>query len=334
MFISVSNAQAKQLIDATAVFDSFRDAQQQAQDYRGGMHWKTVAGKDYLYRTSDRRGNAKSLGPRSAATEQIIAEFSRRKSELAERVSSLRELSETTARVNAALRLGTVPNEVADVCIALDGAGLLDKAVMVIGTNALHAYASLGGVRFASDIMATTDVDLLWSHKAKLSIAVSEAVSQAGLLGILKRADRSYELDAQHSFRARAKSGFMVDLIRQMPTPPWADEPDRFFETDLVATDIRNMDWLLGAPRLVQPVVAVDGRVFTLATPDPRAFAIFKAWLSKQPDREPLKRGRDMQQAKAVVALIAERLPHLGHWGALKSFPAEVMASAASALAI
>jgi hypothetical protein len=334
MFSPLSNAQAKQFIDATAAFDSLRDAQRQAQDYRGGMHWKTVAGKDYLYRSSDRRGNAKSLGPRSAATEQMLAEFSRRKLEIAERVASLRELADTTARVNAALRLGAVPNEVADVCIALDGAQLLDKAVMVIGTNALHAYAYLGGVRFPSDIMATTDVDLLWSHKAKLSIAVSQAVSEAGLLGILKRADRSYELDPQNSFRARAKSGFMVDLIRQMPTPPWADEPDRFFEADLVATDIQNMDWLLGAPRLVQPVVAVDGRVFMLATPDPRAFAIFKAWLSRQANRDPLKRGRDMQQARAVVALIAERLPHLGQWGALKSFPAEVLASAANELAV
>lgn len=334
MFSPLSSAQAKQFIDATAAFDSLRDAQRQAREYRGGMHWKTVAGKDYLYRSSDRRGNAKSLGPRSAATEQILAEFSRRKLEISDRVASLRELAETTARVNAALRLGAVPNEVADVCIALDGAQLLDKAVMVIGTNALHAYAYLGGVRFPSDIMATTDVDLLWSHKAKLSIAVSEAVSEAGLLGILKRADRSYELDTQNSFRARAKSGFMVDLIRQMPSSPWADEPDRFFETDLVTTDIQNMDWLLGAPRLEQPVAAVDGRVFMLATPDPRAFAIFKAWLSRQPTRDPLKRGRDAQQARAVVALIAERLPHLSHWGALKSFPAEVLASAANELAV
>lgn len=333
MFSPLSNAQAKQYIDAAAAFEQLRDAQRQAQDYRGGMHWKTVASKAYLYRTSDRKGNARSLGPRNSATEQILAEFTRRKSELTERVSSLRELAATTARVNAALRVGTVPNEVADVCIALDAAQLLDKAVMVIGTNALHAYAYLGGVQFPSDIMATTDVDLLWSHKARLSIAVSEAVSEAGLLGILKRADRSYELDANNSFRARAKSGFMVDLIRQMPTPLWADEPDRFFENDLVATDIQNMDWLLGAPRLVQPVVAVDGRVFTLAVPDPRAFAIFKSWLSRQHERDPLKRGRDMQQARAVVALIAERLPHLGRWGALKSFPADVMARANADLA-
>jgi len=40
-----------------------------------------------------------------------------------------------------------------------------------------------------------------------------------------------------------------------------------------------------------------------------------------------------MQQARAVVALIAERLPHLGRWGALKSFPADVMARANADLA-
>ena len=37
--------------------------------------------------------------------------------------------------------------------------------------------------------------------------------------------------------------------------------------------------------------------------------------------------------ARAVVALIAERLPHLGRWGALKSFPADVMARANAELA-
>ena len=321
MFTRLSNAQSKQYLDAVAVHESLVAAVRQAHDYRGGMHWKTVANKDYLYKTLDRLGNAKSFGVRSVDTERIYTEFTRRKTELTERVRELKSVAAIHARVNAALRIGSVPNEVADVCIALNEANLLGKSITVIGTNAMHAYGFLAGVRFPGDIMATTDVDLLWNHKAKLSLAAAEEVSEAGLMGILKRADKSYEQDEQNAFRARSKTGFMVDLIRQMPVPPWADEPDRFFQDDLVATDIQNVRWLVSAPRIEQPVVANDGRVFMMVVPDPRAYAIYKVWLSTADDREPIKRRRDIGQARELLSVIEQELPHLNQWGAFKSFP-------------
>jgi hypothetical protein len=85
-----------------------------------------------------------------------------------------------------------------------------------------------------------------------------------------------------------------------------------------------------GAPRITQPVIAIDGRVFDIAAPDPRAFAVFKVWLSQSNDRDPLKRGRDLAQAQAIIELIAQRLPHYGNWGALRSFPQSALAMAAA----
>lgn len=327
MYIELSNAQAKQYLDAVSAYEGWDQASQQALDYCGGMHWKTIAGKQYLYKTKDRRGNAKSCGPRSEATERIYADFTRRKEEVTTRLGQFKALMDTHARVNAALRVGSIPNEVADVCIALEKAHLMGKSIMVIGTNAMHAYAFLAGVRFPSDIMATTDVDLLWNHKSKLSLAASNEIQGAGLIGLLQKVDRTYAPDANNPFRARAASGFMVDLIRQMPQPPWANEPDRFFENDLVATDIKNMNWLLSAPRIEQPVVAVNGRVFGMTAPDPRAFALFKFWLSQSPDRDPIKASRDLAQAQAITELIEQRLPHLSNWGALRSFPKKLLDS-------
>lgn len=329
MFTELSNAQAKQFLDAVSAQESLDLAVRQSSDYRGGMHWKKVGDKEYLYKTHDRLGNAKSCGPRSPETERIYSEFMRRKADLTERVRSLKEVSSVHARVNAALRLGAVPNEVADVCIALNEAALLGGVLTVIGTNAMYAYGYLGGVKFPGDILATTDVDLLWNHKTKLSLAATAEVSRSGLLGVLKRADKSYEADPLNPFRARAKSGFMVDLIRQMPAPPWAEEPDRFFQNDLVATDIQGVQWLISAPRIEQPVVAVDGRVFSMRVPDPRAFAIYKLWLSKQDTREPLKKGRDLAQAREVFSLIEQRLPHLSNWGGFLSFPQALIDAAA-----
>ena len=318
MYLPISNAQAKAVIDSDQLFAAYKDTIAKSRGDGRGMHWKTIAGKEYLYRTLDSRGTAKSLGARSPETEEIFAAFTSRK----ERLRDLKEQLAVQARVNAAYRAGHVPNATADVCIELDKAQLLDKNILVIGTNAMHAYEAMAGVRFPADIMATVDIDLLWSHNSKLSLATSHAVQGDGLLGLLRKADKTYEKLENQQFRAVAANGYMVDLIRQMPTPPWADEPDRFFADDLVATDIWNMKWLLGAPRVMQPVIANDGRVFIMSAPDPRAFAMFKIWLSTAEDREPIKKARDAQQGRAVIGLIEDRLPHLAsRWTALKSFP-------------
>jgi hypothetical protein len=330
MYQPLSNAQAKAVIDAEQVYSALRDAQQEGESVRGGMHWKSIAGRDYLYRTLGKTN--KSLGPRNEKTEAMQRDFLERKERVEERVATLADKVKTLSRVNAVYRVGHVPNEVADICIALDDAGLLDTNITIIGTNAMHAYAAMAGVRFPDEIMATVDMDLLWNNKSKLNVATTKAVEEGGLLGILKRADRTYEIKPGQAFRAQNNSGYMVDLIRQMPDPPWALEPDRFFNQDLVATDIWNMKWMLGAPRQVQTAIALDGRPFRLAAPDPRAFAMFKLWLGTEcPDREPLKRNRDIAQADAVITLIQDRLPHLAEsWPQLKSFPKEVVAKAAA----
>ena len=48
-----------------------------------------------------------------------------------------------------------------------------------------------------------------------------------------------------------------------------------------------------------------------MVAPDPRAFAVYKQWLSKQSDREPDKQRRDRLQALAVVELLQAKFPHL-----------------------
>lgn len=325
MYTELDNAQAKTVIDSEQVFSAWRDAQQEAHSVRGGMHWKTISGREYLYRTIGKK--YKSLGPRDEKTETLLHDFIQRKARADEKLKLLTDKVQTLSKVNAVYRVGHVPNEVADVCIALDAAGLLDTNITIIGTNAMHAYEAMGGVRFPAEIMATVDMDLLWNHRSKLSVATTEAIETGGLLGILRKADRSYDIKPNQAFRAQSSRGYMVDLIRQMPDPPWADEPDRFFEQDLVATDIWNMKWMLGAPRILQTAIAIDGRPFRIASPDPRAFAMFKLWLGTDcKDRERLKRNRDIAQADAVITLIQDRLPHLAEsWPQLKSFPQEMV---------
>ena len=326
MYSVLTNAQAKTVIDSEQIFLAYKDMLVKGVGYGGGMHWKVVGGREYLYRTLDRKGNARSLGARSSDTEKMLIDFTARKAQVSARRAELKAQLHIQARVNVAHRVGHVPNEVADLCIELDAADLLDKNIMVIGTNALHVYEAMAGVRFPSDIMATMDIDLFWIHTAKLSLVATKAVTGDGLLGLLRRADKSYEIMVHQNFRAVTHKGYMVDLIRQMPKPPWADERDRFASGDMVATDIWNMAWMLGAPRVIQPVIAFDGRPFLMSAPDPRAFALFKLWLSKSLERNPLKKARDLAQAQAVIHLVNDRLPHLGaKWSDMQSFPSDLL---------
>ncbi len=340
IYQALSDAQAKQVIDAEQAYNAWQDAWAASRSWVGGMHWKTVSGREYLYRTHDGKGNATSLGVRSEETENIAAQFHASKQAGQLRLKNLKAALQTQARINAVLRLGSAPSIVGDLCQSLWQAGLLGKNLIVIGTNSLLAYEAMAGVRFARDVMATTDIDLLWSHKTRLALtdvpqdALDDAVAAApgSLLAVLQKADKSFERLTHQHFRAANDQGFLVDLIRQTPKPPWKHEPDQIGAGhDLVAADIWNMKWLLNAPRVQALAIAVNGTVFPITAPDPRAYCAFKYWLAQSDERNPQKKSRDMAQAKAVYALIEDRLPHLHkRWEEITSIPKAVMAQVKS----
>lgn len=327
MFMPLSEGAAKAAIDCQQTYAALRDAQLKAASFKGGMHWKTVGAKEYLYRTLDGKGTAKSLGARSEKTQDIQAAFTLGKQTADSRVQALAEKMTERSRVARALRAGSAPRTLADICERLTKMGWMGRNIVVIGTNALYAYEALAGVRFDSDITATADIDLLWQHRRKLTVVGTEAQSPPdvaeGLLGVLKKADKTFELLDKQRFRAVNSAGYMVDLIRQMPRPPWKDEPAQLGGTsDFVAADLTHMDWMLSAPKLHQTVLAQDGRAFEMTVPDPRSFMLFKQWLSQQDGREPIKKGRDATQSKIIRQLLIDYLPQYPlEWAQFKSFP-------------
>lgn len=325
MYSTISELQIKHEIDLQQAYAAFRDTQTKLAAYAGGMHWKRIGDADYLYRTKDRLGNAKSLGRRTVETEKIYSSFKLRKDELQQRNEDLMHALSSHTAIAKALRIGTAPNIVGRICERLSQAGLMGKNIMVIGTHALHAYGALAGVRFQAEIAASEDVDLLWDPKSALSIAAHD-MDDGGLLGLLKRVDASFELLENQKFRAANKNGFMVDLIKQTPNPPWLVERNQLAgQDDFVAVEIPNMNWMLSAPRIRQVVVSQNGKPFEMVVPDPRAFALFKLWLSSATERDPIKKPRDLRQAQAVIKLLDERLPQYPlDVGMLQSFPQNV----------
>lgn len=322
MFNQMSDMQSKYLVNTEQLYSLYRDAAAHAIDYRGGMRWKTIGDAEYLYRIIDRKGNGRSLGRRSEKTELIYEQFALAKTKVTERLNSLKPKIEEQARLNVALRLSRCPQIVANISMALDEHGLMGAGIEVIGTNALYAYEAMAGVQILQESLETKDVDLLFDSRAKISLIAPETFSPDGVMGVLKKVDSSFRVLGENNFRAVNKDGFLVDLIRQMPEPPWAKEASGLGDGDLVATDIWNMKWLLSMPKVSQTVIAKNGMPFRMVVPDPRAYALFKHWLSESDERDPKKKGRDRTQALLVRDLVNQYLPQFKFTASqLKAFP-------------
>ena len=220
---------------------------------------------------------------------------------------------EQKALVNRALGLGRVPKLTARILRRLTDAGLLGTHLHVVGTNALFAYEVRAGAFFSTGLVATGDADLLMDARRKLRLTVDE-VRQEGVLGLIRRVDKSFELRGKKDFRAFNKDGFYVDLIRP-ETGNWLDVPQRArphwpFRGRPPRLSDPWANWLVNAPKFSAIALDEGGYPVRMDAVDPRAFALHKAWVSSLPEREPLKRNRDYDQAIAV-AQVAERYLNL-----------------------
>lgn len=317
----LSNQQRLHQVNTQQLFENYRSALGHATSYTYGMRWKTVRHTEYLFRDRDRRGNGKSLGPRSAETEELLATFSAGRGVAQERLRLITEKIEEQARLNKALRLNRVPRVVARVLRELDRAGLHD-GFTVIGTQALYAYEAAAGSHFLLELLASGDVDLLYDARKKMTV-VSAMLDGSGLLGLLKKADKTFECVRENGYRAANAGQFMVDLVIAPMGMPLA-ECITFSESDLVAMEVPGLQWLLNSPKLDTIAIDEDGWPVPMRVPDPRAFALHKAWLSGLSTREPLKKPRDLDQARAVAKLVQDEMPHLQFDSALTSLHGDV----------
>jgi hypothetical protein len=73
----------------------------------------------------------------------------------------------------------------------------------------------------------------------------------------------------------------------------------------------KKAELLLSGPKFSQVVVATSGQMARMETIHPAIFIKFKRWMSEQPERDPLKRRRDMLQADLVNELVERYMPHL-----------------------
>jgi len=297
MFNELSSDQARQYIDATAVFTAHEQAAKEALAYRGAMFWRRMKGKDYLIRTTP-NGAQKSLGPKTDANEHLADDFTRQKQACEMRVQSLAQALAQHQRLNRALRVGRCPPVLIHTLQAIAQAQLAEHFV-VVGTHALYAYETAAGVIIASDAMATRDIDLLLDTRKQLKFMTQMKRLDSSFLNVLRKADKSFQLRPDQLYTAVNDTGFEVDVSM-------SDEEDDFWA---VQTDMGGK--LLGARPFEQIVVATSGAMARLRTVHPQDFCRIKRLLAALPNRERGKHRKDELQAQVVESLVAQHLPHL-----------------------
>ncbi len=309
-FIELEDQQRLHLVESDQLLRAWIYAKDALQAYRYALRWVTRGDQRYLIRPTDAQGNSRSLGPESDKTHDILTEYQAGRMRARARYDNLSDRLIEQARMNRALRLGRLPQAAASILGALNTAGL-DREFLVVGTHAIFAYEAMAAVQVRPGALASDDLGLCFDARRPLQLVTKKLHSgqTKGLLGLLQKLDKTYEpMQEKGGFRAVNSNGFMVDLIT--PERPMKDNhPVTFGPDDLVAAEVHNLHWLINAPKCQAVVIASNGRPVMMEVPDPRAFALHKAWLSQQTNREPIKRPRDKGQAKIVAAIVGQYLP-------------------------
>lgn len=296
--------QRRILLDASQVYAQFVEVRDQLKVYRGGMHWKKTGSGEYLIRSLDRYGSQQSLGPRSRRTDQTYRDFTRSKQELRSRLKSLGAEVRRQARFCVAAGVNRVPRLAADIVRLLDTNGLLGTHLLVLGSFAIYAYETAAGVQLGAGLLQTEDFDVLFDSGGDLNLL--QPIRKLGLIGLLRKADKTFKLPATRSFRAVNAHGFAVELIK--PAFGRAAQFSLGAGRDLIAEALPGLDWLTVLPAMTQIVIAENGFPVRFIVPEPRLFALHKLWVSLQPTRSPLKRKRDFRQGEAIARLAVDYL--------------------------
>jgi hypothetical protein len=310
LYISLADEAARQTVDAMSLWQECARVRRQYQDYAAGMYWKVEGEYVYLVKTKA-RGRQERIGRRTPETELIYSEFHKRKSALQPRLQSLQYQLAVAQRLNRAVKAGRVPTIVIDILNAFEAAGLAEHFT-VVGTHALYAYEAAAGVRIAQKALATQDVDLLWDARKRVRFVADMKHLGKPVLKILQEVDPTFQRKELHNETAINAKGFMVDFLRRIPQD---GDPHPFrlsdADEDMWPVQAIRAQVLTEAPPFEHIVIGATGKMALMRTVSPKVFVSFKQWLAIQPERDPLKRGRDQTQAQTVQALMDDELLHI-----------------------
>lgn len=308
-----TSEQERALINMRQRYEAWIEAERQLFALPYDLKRKKIGEYEYLYEIFDRSGNGKSLGRMDQDKQIQLDKYKAAKSALKERRDGAREVLNESSRIARALRLPMISADAGPILREADRRSLLGSHLLVIGTNAMVAYAIEAAGTFRDVPDETEDFDLAW--------AAEEAEEGTRLWDMLKAVDPTFTINTEREFQARNAKAYEVELLiapSRVETLGLKDRPR--------PVPLPEQEWLLPGRRVDQVVPCRDGTPARIVAPDPRWFALHKLWLGAQAKRDPLKRRKDTVQGMALLDGIAEAMPHYPLDGAFtESLPRDLM---------
>jgi hypothetical protein len=296
--IPFNEEQARALINLEQRYGAWMETERALRALPYGMHKKTIGAYEYLYETRDRAGNARSLGAWSDEQAQRLAEYQAAKEHLQQRQRGARERLDESAALTRALRLPLLASEAGPILREADRRELLGSALLVVGTNAMAAYAVEAGGLFRDAPMETDDFDLAWTGE-------DPQADEQVVWDMLKAVDATFTVNTERTFQARNAKAYEVEILVAPSRAGTMARTDRPWPVPLP-----EQEWLLNGRPVDRVVACRDGSPARIVAPDPRWFALQKLWLADKPQRNALKRPKDRVQGALLLDAIAEAMPH------------------------
>lgn len=297
-----TDEQRRLLLNLAQYYAAYIDAERDMFKAGGNpLHWKRVSGREYLYEIIDSRGNGKSRGPRSDATEAQHATWHGAMA----RSKNAKVLLTEIGRMYRAMRLGSISAEAAAILRETDRRDMLGTSVIVVGTNAMPAYEVEAQSRIGTGLDETQDFDMAWIGNLILASTAAGAPDATPVWSMLKAVDSTYTVNTERPFQARNAKAYEVELL---VAPSKADSLN---QTDRpVPIPLPEQEWLLNGRFVDHVICARDGSAARVVAPDPRWFALHKLWMSEQDKRNALKRPKDRKQGLRILDAVALYMPH------------------------
>lgn len=296
MSSALSDEQLRTAINLADAYETWLPLARVEPAYSDRLQWKTISGRQYLYRIRDRQGNGTSLGPRSRDTERLHEDYQAAKIDLRDRVARISPTLDEAAAVYRALRLPMIDSYAARLLREFDLRELLGEVLLAVGTTAMAAYALEAARVFDTPAHATRDIDLTWvARERQQGPVVWEA---------LKSLDDTFVVNVERSFQARNREAREVELL------VGTERADAVLGEPMRPLPLPEQDWLYRGRPLRRIVCGLDAKPCALVVPDPRWFALHKRWLADKPSRDPLKKPKYRNQSEAVWQAVREHMPH------------------------
>ena len=292
-----SDEQSRVVVNLASSYAGWIEAERAFLALPYDLKIREINGTEYLYHIADRVGNGRSLGRVDEAARKRFDDYRAAKAEIKDRRQASQDSLTVNAQLYRTLRLPMLPSEAGRILREADRRGMLGREVMVVGTNAMAAYAIEANGFIGRGLDETQDFDLAWRGD-------EPAETSTPLWDMLKAADSTYSVNTERPFQARNRAAYEVEILvapSRVGTLTRRDQPK--------PVPLPEQEWLLWGTPVDRIVGCRDASPARLLVPDPRYFALQKLWLSDQAKRDPAKRPKDRRQGTALLGAVAEAMP-------------------------